>query len=150
MKPYAKFAAVGITLLLVAIVLFTEGVLIPKRLQPNVLALTFKEYRDDGGPMAVFEMVNSSGTPIVVWEDAQLITHAAGKMEEQDIRIARTMIQKGASAQLSVPVPENTAWQVAFRAARFGPKEQKQFDGGQMVEGTIVFSDVVPPYKPAP
>ncbi len=147
MNTKAKIG-IGALAIVLVIVLLTEGVLIPKQLQPNLLPLRFKEFRDDTTLTAVFEIDNEADSPIVVWESATLVTHRDKQNSEEEITIQRTVVPKGQSGTLAVSVPRDCAWQVAFRVARFGPRQQRSFEDGRPVEGTIVYSDVVPQYEP--
>jgi hypothetical protein len=149
MNMKAKIGA-GILVIVLVIVLLTEGVLIEKQLQPNVLPLRFKEYRDDAGLTAVLEMDNQSGSTVVVWEAAQLIAYRDAQREEQEITIQRTVIPEGEAATLVVSVPKDCAWQMEFRVARFGPKQKQKYEAGSPVKGTIVYSDVFPQYRSKP
>ena len=131
----------------VAIVLLSEGVLIPKQLQPDVLPLRFKQYQDDTTLTAVFEIDNEADSPVVVWESVGLITHGNDHKRET-VSIERTQIPRGSTALIAVPVPRDCPWQVEFSVARFGPKQQKQFQAGEEIKGTVVISEVVPEYDP--
>jgi hypothetical protein len=148
---YAKAKiVVGILCLAFGTLLIFQGTLFPKQLQPSALPLHFKQYQDGAGLKAVFEMENKADLPVVVWESASLTAHRDGRQEEQKIVIQRTIIPKGGSGILEVPVPKDCAWQAAFRVARFGPKQQQKFEAGQVLEGTVVFSDLVPKYESKP
>ena len=131
MNTKAKLA-IGALAVVVAIVLLTEGVLIPKQLQPDVLPLRFKEYQDDVTLTAVFEFDNEADSPVVVWESVGLITHG-NNQERETVSIERTQIPQGGTALIAVPVPADCPWQVEFSVARFGPKQQKRFQGGQKI-----------------
>ncbi len=47
-----------------------------------------------------------------------------------------------------MPAPEDGAWQVEFFVARFEAREQRRFEAGKEVKGTVAVSEVVPKYAP--
>jgi len=149
MNTKAKIG-IGLLAVLLLIVLLTEGVLIPKQLQPDALPLRFKEYREDTKLTAVFEMENQAGSPVVVWETAALITHRESEQDKQQIALQRTVIPEGETGTLVVDAPRDGTWQVEFNVARFGPRQQRRFEAGETVKGTIVYSDIVAEYESKP
>lgn len=145
-------AKIGIGLLAVVllIVLLTEGVLIPKQLQPDVLPLRFEEYRENGKLTAVFEMDNKADSSVVVWETATLIAHREPGEDKQEVTLQRTVIPEGQTGTLVVDAPRDCNWQVEFNVARFGPRQQRRFEAGETLKGTIVYSDIVAEYESRP
>ena len=140
-------ARIGIGVLAVAllVILLTESVVIPKQLQGDVLPLEFKGYRDDTTLTAVFEMHNQSGSPVVVWENARLINGETDK-EIEWITLERTVIPENKSGTLVVEPPRDSIWRVEFSVARFGPRQQRKFEAGRTVKGTVCVSAVVPKF----
>lgn len=140
----------GALVIVFVVLLLTEGVLIPKQLQPDVLPVRFVGYRDGTDLTAVFEIANRAGSPVVVWEAAELIIHRGTSQEEQQIVIPRTTIAEEESAVVVVDAPRDCAWQVKFRAARFGPSERRRYEAAKPLTGTVVYSDIVPEYRSKP
>jgi hypothetical protein len=143
MKLVLSFCAV-----IVVGLLFTEGLMVPKQLQPNVLPLAFKEYRDETPLLGLFELRNESSSPVVVWPAATLIAHRETGKERQQIIIERTVVPENETRTVTVEAPMDRAWQVEFRVSRFGAREERRIKGGKPVQGTIVYSKMVPAYEP--
>ena len=120
--------------------------LVPRQLQGGDFPITFKEYRQGDPLTAIFSMENSTDTNVVVWEAAKVRTQSDDKWES--LSIERIQIPAGQSASIEVPAPNNSAWQVEFSVARFEAREQRQFEAGKEVKGTVVVSEVVPKYAP--
>jgi len=146
MKTRTKVIVAAVAAL-VCTLLFTEGILTPKQLQPDALPLKFIGY-DDPEPMtATFEMENGYGSTIVVWEYATLITRVGNSESKQPFTLERTEITHGKTKRFSVPVARSNDWRVAFQVARFGPRQKKQFESGTAVDGTIVYSEWITPHS---
>ena len=118
----------------VVVILFSDGVLLPKQLQPNVLPIRLLSVTTtETGRQAVYELRNESGSTVDIWAAASLNVGTPDEFELQHTRIAPVSIEDGQAARLSIAVPDDKGWQAMIRVAR--PAAQK---------GTIVFSEWSP------
>lgn len=127
---------IGIAAIVVAvlIVLLTEGVLIPKQLQPSVLPIRLLSVTTtETGRQAVYELRNESGSKVDVWAAASLNVGTPDTFEFQHTQITPVSIDDGQAARLSIAVPGDQGWQAMVRVAPHGAQK-----------GTIVFSEWSP------
>jgi hypothetical protein len=126
-----KVGLAAVAAALIIVVLLTEGVLIPKQLQPNVLPIRLLSVTaTEGGRQAVYELRNESGSKVDVWAAADLNVGKPENYEIQEMQITPFSIEEGDAARISVIVPDEESWQIMLRVARHGAKE-----------GTVVFSE---------
>ena len=131
MRTKLKIGLAGLLLVTVLVVLFTEGVIIPKQLQPNVLPIRLLSVATtDTGAQAVFELRNESGSRVDVWAAASLNVGTKDRHDMVNTRIDPISIDEDRAARIAVNVPSDKDWQLMIRVARHGARE-----------GTIVFSD---------
>lgn len=127
---------IGIAAIVVAvlILLLTEGVLIPKQLQPNVLPIRLLSVTTtETGRQAVYELRNESGSKVDVWAAASLNVGTPEDYKCQHTQITPVSIDDGQAARISIAVPGDKGWQAMVPVARHGAQK-----------GTIVFSEWSP------
>jgi hypothetical protein len=131
MTTKRKIGIVAVVVALLLIGLLTEGVLIPKQLQPNVLPIRLLSVTTmETGREAVYELRNESRSTVDVWGSASLNVGTPDDFELREIQITPVSIGDGKAARISLSVPDEKNWQLMLRVARHGAQQ-----------GTIVFSE---------
>ena len=124
-------AGLGVILL---VILFTKGALVPKQLQPDVLPIRLLSITP--GPIdstASFELRNTSGSKVDVWDQATLNVGSRDQHEVRETQITPITIAHNHAGTITVSVPNSQGWQLMLRVARHGA-----------TKGTIVYSDWSP------
>lgn len=129
MTPKWKTVLLVAAILLLAVVLLTEGVLIPRQIQGDVLRVRLVGLsQTEEETRATFELRNVEGPKVDLWNAV-----LSQPQSEREIAITPVTLEKGDAATIELAVPTEGKWQVLFYVNRH-PREEHE-------EGTIVYSE---------
>lgn len=113
-----KLIILGVLVLLMFGLMLTEGILIPKQLQPDVLPLRLVSVSvTENGKEAVYELRNNSAAAVDVWAAATLHVGTSTQFEVQEVQIEPQAIERQKKGIIKVPLPVGKEWQVQLRVS---------------------------------